>query len=80
MSWFLVVKQGVALPAAGRGPAGTGSSSNATATSTTLKLIVWGTGKEVPSLLFDLVQVRTPCHAHAMPCARKARPRAQRLA
>ena len=44
MSWYLVVKEGVAMPA----PAEAGST-------TTYKLIVWGTGKEVPSLLFDLV-------------------------
>jgi hypothetical protein len=49
MSWFLVVKEGVAKPAAWPGQA-TGA-----AGSSTFKLIVWGTGNEVPALLFDLV-------------------------
>jgi arylsulfatase A-like enzyme len=46
MSWFLVVKQGVTLP---------GKSGTSAASTSTFKLILWGTGKEVPSLLFDLV-------------------------
>eukprot|EP01047_Picozoa_sp_COSAG01_P015704 COSAG01_NODE_790_length_13572_cov_4.015587_8_plen_496_part_00 len=46
MSWYLVVKEGVSMPA----PAQAGSGSV-----TTYKLIIWGTGKEVASLLFDLV-------------------------
>eukprot|EP01047_Picozoa_sp_COSAG01_P071296 COSAG01_NODE_11028_length_2024_cov_1.436364_2_plen_384_part_00 len=46
MSWFLVVKENVAVPGVPAGQAGS---------ATTYKLIVWGTAKEVPSLLFDLV-------------------------
>ena len=46
---FLVVKQGVPLPSA-RGAHGQGEAGS----TSTFKLIVWGTGSEVPSLLFDL--------------------------
>eukprot|EP01050_Picozoa_sp_SAG11_P014342 SAG11_NODE_1756_length_4309_cov_2.250594_1_plen_709_part_00 len=48
MSWFLVVKDGVAKPTR------PGQAVGAAGTST-FKLIIWGTGNEVPALLFDLI-------------------------
>ncbi len=43
MSWSVVVKNGVTNPRTGK--------------QSTFKLIVWGTGAEVPSLLFECVQL-----------------------
>ena len=43
MSWFVCVKNGVTNPRTGK--------------QSTFKLIVWGTGAEVPSLLFECVQL-----------------------
>ena len=62
MSWFLVVKEGVAVPAA----TATASAGAAT-TTTTYKLIVWGTGNEVPSLLFDVRRSRRLLLPHRSP-------------
>ena len=60
MSWFLVVKEGVNVPGGGSSRSGNsnsrkGGGGGGGGATSTFKLILWGTGKEVPSLLFDLL-------------------------